>query len=440
MNISKKIIGKEDYKIIRARFNKIKRIHSSYFSKRRLIFLKILNVFRVIGLVLLFAVIISTFVIALSALITHIFSEKDSETLLTISFTLFGAAVTAAFAVSIAIAISLHSSNEYFKQAESKLFFEMTLFPYFSNGLIAFYTFLYMASGLIYAVFSMYTNSILDLTVSLIMSIVLFCRFRAYSKKNRINRFHYFLKHSPYSKKLNKSNVIQDYIVMLDITGKNKNERNLKLLTTLVVERIKHIERFQIELQKMLDEEQSILLEQNIIEDLYIQQSKNVRTPIEFFALYLSISLYLSTLKKNGNSSLVKSHSKTILNLLLCLDNSIDRALAEISKFIVPIDDLPETSLFYLDFHKIIFTEYTDLTYSISLFLSALTMLFEEVERETKSLEADYGDKIKIISDKLDVLRQKNNTNIDSEYVLIKKMDKNSIVLQEKIKELSEKR
>lgn len=439
MNISKRIIGNEDYKTIRKRLNKIKRIHSQYFSKSRLVFWKIVNVLKLIGLALLFFILISATVIVLSILINYFLGKKDDGTLMTISYALFGAAASATFAVPIAIAIGLHSSNEYFNQTESKLFFEMNVFPFFSNSLIAFYSFLYAISGFIFATVSKYTDSILNLTVSLIMSIILFCQFRTYSKKNKTDRFYYYLKHSIYSKKLNKSNVIEDYIVMLDVVGKHTNKGSLQLLSALAVDRIKYLERFQIELRNMIKEEQNVSWEQKIIEDLYIQQSKNLQTPIEFFAFHLSISMYISTLKNNLNPKLTKSFSKTISNMVCCLDYSVDRALTEVSKFIIPVDDLPESVLFYLDFHKTIFTEYAELTYSISSFLSTLSLFFKEIQQEAEQLDEDYKDKVEIINGKINELKQRINTNIDSESVLVKKIEKNVIGLQEKIKQISEK-
>lgn len=422
MKNTSNLINKKDLKTIKQKLHQIEKTYDRYFSPKKLKLKKAIGVIKTILFILFFLILTTVCLIALSYLVNIILKNKETEFLLTFSYALLSVSASAIIGVFVAIAIGLHSANEFFNQTESKLFYKIELVKTVDNLLIGIYSILYLLFGLGYGLFGQYINSVFEYAISLVMSSILLIRFLIYSRKNKYDRFLYFLEHSLYSRKKTDKDVMEDYILMLNFTVYKTKSVDSKPLLRISLKRINYLNSFIEEMGVMLIRNENVVKEQNIIEEYFLKFAKNIQTPIELFSLYLSVSEYLGIIEKNNNKNLLKDEINTKENLLKCLNNAIESVRLEINKLIIPVDDLPETIIYYLDFYKVILTHYPSLIYAPSVFVSILEIFANAINKKIDNKNEKLNELSTLNDEQLQNIKALTKKNLESEGVLVGKI------------------
>ena len=433
-----KPILKHDLKSIKHKFKEIKSAYNKRFSLKRYYSLKLLNVFAII-LKTIGMFLVPLFLYLLLAYISFIlFSNRNITNLLNLSSILIGISSASMLSVFVAILISFGTSNEYFNCTERKIFFSIRFWLILDNSYLG-------LQSLIYVVFSLISifqeDYILSITMSLlgiIFSAILLVRFLIYSRKDKYERFDYYLEHSLYRYRTNPYNLIKDYILVLNIFILQKKEINTSLLLGIASDRMKFLLIFINEIKIMIENNECIIKEQNIVEKYLLKRAKNIITPIEEHSLFFASLLYVNMLLKVDNLNLIKDVKATIKTLFDCYCVSLNSFQKNNRDLAIKIDDLPDSVIFYLDFFKVIPDQFHKLTYPYMLFsvsASGFLNIFVDI---SKKWTVDVSEYIKFIKNENERIEILSKDMSHSEDVLLKriKSNLNDAIVQKDINKL----
>ena len=370
--------NKNDKKMLAKKAKKVGAIYSNYFSKNRL---KVYSVFGFIGNCLLFiASLILVFLVlaGMAYLLKKYFEKVDLNTFITATYALLGFALTLAVGVCFAIRISLGNTNEYFNQTESRLFFGVCLFKGIDNLLFGVYSFIYCVPGLIAALLGDYISAFGNGLVSIFFSLLLFFRFVIYSRKNKYERFSYYLTHSRYYSDISKKDKILDFMTVYDFVD-HKGKLNKKKVEKHVAKRSYYILEYISELNTKIERDENIVVEQNILEDFYGAFSKRIETPIQLLSLLIGVQEYLDYLSK-AKDGLRKDINKTKDNLIFVLDNVLQSKITSFSDLDLKIDDLPVFSTFAESLFKPLYNKNGKLLITQGIIISLYEQLLDVIE------------------------------------------------------------
>ena len=104
---------------------------------------------------------------------------------------------------------------------------------------------------------------------SILFSLVLFIRFVIYSKKNKHERFRYYLLRSRDYSAISKKDKLADYLFILKTLNKESKFSDKKISRQLS-KRIYYIDNYVYELKLKIKRDENIILEQNILEEFFI--------------------------------------------------------------------------------------------------------------------------------------------------------------------------
>lgn len=417
-------------KLAHQKLKQIDDVYNEHFSKKKLKRLTALGRIESVLSFLLTLLLILLVLLGISSLLHNSVKNVDTSLLITISYSLFGGALTLVVGVYAAIRISLGATNEYFNQPESKLFFNTYLIKYFDNGLIAADSFIYIVVGLVSALLTGYVDSFFQYSVSIILSIILFARFVVYSRKNKHERFRYYLTHSRYYSKISKKDKISDFIMMLDVfddKGVPISDKFYKKTS----ERIYYTHQYINELKIKIKRDENIILEQNILEEFYVEYSKIIETPIQLFVLLIELQTYLNAIL-GSSSSLIKDASKTRENLCKALSYSLKAKAAKFVRLSFNIDDLPAFSSVLKDFHEIVFEKFTKIMVGQKVFVTSYSQIIALIEKH----DLFYGLPSPDLSNEKEIVKGFNDNierNLDSIRLFVEKEKEAILDLSEKL-------
>lgn len=350
-----RIISKSERRMFARKRRQINRIYNAYFSNLRFRILDVLSKIRIVLGIFgeAFLIYILHFIITL--VMAFFFENSDNAYLQNTSYTLTSISIGVFVGVVIAAMFSLGATNEFFNKTELSLFNNILLTKFVDNQLIAVYICLDSFGSLIMSLCHQYLFSITVAIISLGWAVILMFRAVIYFRKNRYERFGYYLVHSHLYEKSSIKARLYDYISMLELIN-NEGEYEFEQLYKLIAKRSHHIDIYLSELQTKIDRDESIAFEQNALEDFYIQFSNRIVTPIQLFSMVLFIGYYLDLLAKS-NQSQIKDIKKTRSNMIKCLNSALHSKAMAFANISIKIDDMPVYSLLIDSFRDLIFTK-----------------------------------------------------------------------------------
>ena len=400
----------------------IDRIYYKYFSVRALKTLKVLKTIKKVLQFLLSLVIVFIVLFAISYFFKTNTHGISDDTITTIAYSFIGMTLTIYVGVVLTIKISLKSNNEYFNQNESKLFFDICFWKPFNNQLLSLYSLVYFATALIYAFTKDFDNSLIYCAGSSISSIILLIRFLIYSNKNKYDRFYYYLKHSNIYYEFEKKDLLSDYSIIADSFIK-ENKYNLKKITKAAKKRCFYIFVFIKELEEKINRNENVLIEQNILEESFVNISKQIESPIQGFSLLLIVSEYLKCIS-NCNQSIIKDAKKTKENILRILSYFLQSKSTNYLALHFEIKDFPNLILMTPKSFENMSNEIERIILVQKIYLIILQQyvdIFKEYSLFLKADETDYTKEIDIINE-YNSINDSNLSNYSSWIVDSKKI------------------
>ena len=388
----------------------ITKMYNKYFSKKRLKILKI------------FSFIIKTFQFLLQAfilpfLIVHCITictsnlQIDESTLITISYALFGVAVGMFLSIIIAIHLSLSSNNEYFNQVESKLFFRLRFFKLLDITTIAINAVFNIIIGFIYALQLHYVDSIVFYIYSIIVIFLFLALFCVYIRKNKHERFQFYLTHSVLYRSNSSLNMMIDYLYILHIFEKNKDLK-LEDFSLELKKRIYYINIYITEMSIKIVRDENVNFEQNILEEFFISYSRKIKSPMQLMSLLVQIKVYIDLIDQT-NSNLLKDKLKTRNNMHLILKNIITSRILKFFNLSYTFNENMYSYLLNLEFMNTVTIKYYTIL-SVQLFY--VTIYKEYIKfYETENLLTDEKNELLLkFIEKVEFLNEKIETNMNN--------------------------
>lgn len=403
----KKKINKQ----VKAKIKQLERIDFDYFSISRQKRLKVFSILCKISLTILFFLLIGALLLALTLLISIYVIDKNKDVLLTIGYSFFGVSISIFLGIFVAIRIGLGSSNEYFNKTESTLFFRIKWLQFIDNALLSVYSALYSLGGLVFLFCSQYIESIVYPIVSIVSSIILLIRYINYSRKNKYERFKYYLLHSPDYQKTSPKEVISDHNLMLRVT--KDTDIDFKKLYSFLTKRVHHINYYIDDLEEMFSHDEDVSKEQNILEDFFIWYSKRIKTPFQFFSLVVSIQAYLELLIKHYSNDKCKHINTTVKNVESILYQLSLVSNDDFLHISIAFHNLPLELDCLSNVNQCVFNIGKKILMIQNTYVSAYGLLVNVVTKFQSSLGISIN-YIDVLNEKRDIIKATVNSNLNS--------------------------